>query len=297
MTTKSLEMKAPLRKGSLKELWHNLKKNKRAVVGLVFIIFLILVATFAPLIAPYGMTTQNLSNITQKPNGIHLLGTDHLGRDVLSRIIYGTRTSLIIGMSSVMISLIIGGSLGVIAGYVGGKWDGIIMRFTDVLLSIPSILLAIAIVAAFEPSLRNLILAIGIGNIPIYTRIARSAVMSVKEKQFIEAAHATGMNDFKIVTFHVIPNAISPIIVQATMGVASSILSAAGLGFIGLGLEASIAEWGTMLNAGRPYIMRFPHLTLYPGLAIMLTILSFNLLGDGIRDAIDPKMMSKEGSR
>lgn len=274
-------------------LWHELKKNKRAVVGLYFIVFLVLLAIFANVIAPYGMTAQNLQNTMAKPSATHWFGTDDLGRDVLSRVIYGTRISLFIGVSSIFIALIFGTLFGVLAGYFGGRLDHFIMRITDMLLSIPSILLAIALVAAFGSSLSNLILAIGVGNIPIFIRISRSAVMRVKEEQFIEAATATGMNDFKIILKHVIPNSLSPIIVQATMGVASAILSAAGLGFIGLGIEASQAEWGTMLNGGRPYIRTHAYLTIYPGVAIMLTILSFNLLGDGIRDALDPKLRSK----
>ena len=209
---------------------------------------------------------------------------------MFSRVLYGTRISLTIGLASVSIALVIGGIMGLFAGYYGGKVDGVIMRFTDVLLSIPSILLAIAIVASLGSSLWNLIFAIGIGMIPTYARITRSAVMNVREKQFIEAAHALGGSDLKIMTRHVLPNVMSPLIVQASMGIASGILSAAGLGFIGLGIEASVAEWGTMLNFGRQYIRTHAYLTIYPGVAIMLTILAFNLLGDGIRDALDPKM-------
>ena len=276
--------------GSFRDIWRALIKNKRAVVGLIFIVVLVFVAIFADKIAPFGMTEQNLSNALQHPNGTHLLGTDALGRDVLSRILYGARVSVTIGISAVIISLFFGGIFGLLAGYYGGKVDTVIMRFTDVLLSIPSILLAIAIVASFGPSLMNLILAIGIGGIPSYTRIVRSAVMAVREKQFIEAAHAIGLSNTSIMIKHIVPNVLSPVIVQATMGVASAILSAAGLGFIGLGIEASVAEWGTMLSLGREDIRTHTYLTVYPGLAIMLTILAFNLLGDGIRDAIDPKM-------
>ncbi|CAM4215681.1 ABC transporter permease [Erysipelothrix aquatica] len=276
--------------GSFRDIWRALIKNKRAVVGLIFIVVLVFVAIFADKIAPFGMTEQNLSNALQHPNGTHLLGTDALGRDVLSRILYGARVSVTIGISAVIISLFFGGIFGLLAGYYGGKVDTVIMRFTDVLLSIPSILLAIAIVASFGPSLMNLILAIGIGGIPSYTRIVRSAVMAVREKQFIEAAHAIGLSNTSIMIKHIVPNVLSPVIVQATMGVASAILSAAGLGFIGLGIEASVAEWGTMLSLGREHIRTHTYLTVYPGLAIMLTILAFNLLGDGIRDAIDPKM-------
>lgn len=284
----AVEISAP--QGSTKDILQSLFKNKRAMAGLIFILILIICAVFADVIAPYPMTQQNLQNALQKPGGAHLLGTDALGRDVLSRIIYGTRVSLTVGIAAVFISLTIGGTLGLVAGYYGGKVDGFIMRLADILLSIPSILLAIAIVASFGSGMTNLIIAIGVGNIPIYTRVVRAAVMSIREKQFIEAAHATGEPNLKIMRKHILPNVLSPIIVQSTMGIASSILSAAGLGFIGLGIEASVAEWGTMLSVGREHIRTHAYLTIYPGLAIMLTILSFNLLGDGLRDAIDPKL-------
>lgn len=275
---------------SFKVIWSELKKNKRAMLGLAFIVLIVLSALLADVIAPFGMTQQNLANALQKPSLTHLMGTDDLGRDVFSRILYGSRVSLTIGLSAVVIALSIGGILGLIAGYYGGKFDSLIMRLSDVLLSIPSTLLAIAIVASFGSSLTNLILAIGISNIPIYARVVRSAVLSIREKQFLEASNALGVSDFKIIVRHIIPNILSPVIVQATMGVASAILSAAGLGFIGLGIEASVAEWGTMLSYGRQYIRTHAFLTVFPGLAIMLTILSFNLLGDGIRDALDPKL-------
>lgn len=279
--------------GSWKEIWYTLSRNRRAMFGLVFIILLSLVAIFADQIAPYAMREQNLSNALQFPNATHWLGTDDLGRDILSRIIYGTRVSLTVGVSAVVLALIIGGILGVVAGYYKGWVDTLIMRFCDILLSIPSILLAIAIVASLGSSLQNLIIAIGIANIPIFARIIRSGVISVKEQEFIEASEALGANDVRIIFKHIIPNIMSPIIVQSSMGVATAILSAVGLGFIGLGLEASIAEWGTMLNSGRGYIRTHYYLTLYPGLVIMLTVLSFNLLGDGLRDAIDPKMRER----
>lgn len=276
--------------GSIKDLTQSLIRNKRALLGLGFILLLLLLALFADQIAPFTMTEQNLANALQKPGGAHFFGTDELGRDVFSRVVYGSRISLIIGVSSVTIALVIGGFMGLVAGYYGGKIDGLIMRLTDVLLSIPSILLAIAIVASLGSSMINLILAIGIGMIPSYARITRSAVMTVREKQYIEAAHALGGSDFKIMVRHIVPNILSPLIVQSSMGIASGILSAAGLGFIGLGIEASVAEWGTMLNYGRKYIRTHSYLTIFPGVAIMLTILSFNLLGDGIRDALDPKL-------
>lgn len=279
--------------GSWAEIWYALKRNKRAMFGLFFILFLAIVAIFADQIAPFGMREQNLSNALQFPDSTHWLGTDDLGRDILSRIIYGTRVSLTVGVSAVFLALIIGGILGVLSGYYQGWIDTLIMRFCDMLLSIPSILLAIAIVASLGSSMRNMIIAIGIANIPIFARIIRAGVLSIKEKEFIEAAEALGANDVRVIFKHVLPNIMSPIIVQSSMGVASAILSAVGLGFIGLGLEASIAEWGTMLNSGRGYIRTHYYLTLYPGLVIMLTVLSFNLLGDGLRDAIDPKMRER----
>ena len=279
--------------GSWAEIWYELKQNRRAMFGLFFILLLVVTAIFADQIAPYGMREQNLSNALQFPNATHWLGTDDLGRDILSRMIYGTRVSLTVGVSAVALSLIVGGILGVVAGYYKGWIDTLIMRFCDILLSIPSILLAIAIVASLGSSLRNLIIAIGISNIPVFARIIRSGVISVKEQEYIEASQALGANDLRIIFKHIIPNVLSPIIVQSSMGIASAILSAVGLGFIGLGLEASIAEWGTMLNSGRGYIRTHYYLTLYPGLLIMLTVLSFNLLGDGLRDAIDPKMRER----
>lgn len=279
--------------GAWGEVWYSLKRNRRAVFGLIFIAILVLLAVFADFIAPYGMKEQNLANALQFPNSSHWLGTDDLGRDILSRIIYGTRISLTVGVSAVAFALIIGGSLGIIAGYYQGKLDTLIMRFVDVLLSIPSILLAIAIVASLGSSLRNLIIAIGIANIPVFARVIRSGVISIKEQEFIEASKALGANDLRIIFKHILPNIMSPIIVQSSTGIATAILSAVGLGFIGLGLEASVAEWGTMLNSGRGYIRTHYYLTLYPGLIIMLTVLSFNLLGDGLRDAFDPKMRER----
>jgi peptide/nickel transport system permease protein len=275
------------------EIRYAISKDNRAIIGLVFIGILFFVAVFADVIAPYGMREQNLQNVLQSPTLQHWLGTDDLGRDVLSRIIYGTRTSLVIGVSSVSIALAIGGVLGLVSGYFKGIIDILIMRFSDVLLSIPSILLAIAIVASFGSGLFNMIVAIAIGNIAIFARIIRSSVMTITERQFIEASHALGSSHIRILLKHILPNVLSPIIVQSSLGIAFAILAAAGLGFIGLGLEASVAEWGLMLSNGRAYIRTQTYLTIYPGIAIMLTILAFNMLGDGIRDAFDPKMRDR----
>lgn len=279
--------------GTWKSAWLALKQNKRAMFGLGFIILLIFVAIFADVITPYGMTEQNLGNALQFPNAQHWLGTDDLGRDLFTRIIYGTRVSLTVGAFSVLLSLIVGAIMGILAGYFQGWIDIVIMRICDVLLSVPSILLAIAIVASLGSSMRNMILAIGISGIPHFARIIRASVMSEKEKEYIEASRALGAVNSRIIFKNIIPNIMSPVIVQSSTGIASAILSAVGLGFIGLGLEASIAEWGTMLSAGRGYIRTHYYLTFYPGLIIILTVLAFNLLGDGIRDTLDPKMRER----
>ncbi len=275
------------------EVRYAISKDKRAMIGLSFISLLFLVALFADIIAPYGMREQNLQNVLQSPSWEYWLGTDDLGRDVLSRIIFGTRTSLVIGVSSVAIALAIGGVLGLLSGYFKGIIDIVIMRFSDILLSIPSILLAIAIVASFGSGMFNMIVAIAIGNIAIFARIIRSSVMTLTERQFIEASHALGSSHFRILSKHILPNVLSPIIVQSSLGIAFAILAAAGLGFIGLGLEASVAEWGLMLSSGRTYIRTQTYLTIFPGIAIMTSILAFNMLGDGIRDAFDPKMRER----
>lgn len=288
-----IENLSRLPKTPFQEVLMSLKENKRFLVGFGFLVLVVIMALFADFIAPFGMKEQNLSNALAKPSLDHLFGTDHLGRDVFSRVVYGARTSLTIGLSAVSISLLFGGILGILAGYYKGILDVVIMRVSDVLLSIPSILLAIAIVASFGAGMFNMIVAISIGNIPIFARIIRSNVLALSEKQFIEASHALGSSNLRIIVSHIIPNTLSAIIVQSSLGIASAILSAAGLGFIGLGLESSVAEWGLMLSSGRAYIRTHTYLTIYPGLAIMFSILAFNMLGDGIRDALDPKMRER----
>jgi peptide/nickel transport system permease protein len=290
---KKLDRISNLTATPFQEVWASLKDNKRFLIGASFVLILIIITIFADVIAPFEMKVQDLSNALQSPNNINLMGTDNLGRDVFSRIVYGGRTSLVIGVSAVSIALLIGGTLGLISGYFRGITDLVIMRLSDVLLSIPSILLAIAIVASIGASMFNLIIAISIGNIPIFARIIRSNVLSLNEKQFIEASNALGASHLRIMLTHILPNVLSAIIVQSSLGIASAILAAAGLGFIGLGLEASVAEWGLMLSSGRSYIRTHAFLTIYPGLAIMLTILAFNMVGDGIRDALDPKLRER----
>ena len=276
--------------GPWREFWSKFVKNRLALIGLVVFVILVLVAIFADFIAPYGIDDQNLSVAFQAPSNEFILGTDNFGRDIFSRIVYGSRISLIVGVISVGIALIVGSTVGIVAGFVGGLVDTILMRIIDLLMSIPSILMAISIVAALGPSLRNVMIAVGISSIPSYARLTRSVVLSLKELQFIEAARAMGTGSFAVIVRHIVPNSLAPIIVQATMGVAGAILSAAGLGFIGLGIQPPTPEWGAMLNAGRHYIRDFPHMITFPGVAIMITIFSLNLLGDGLRDALDPKL-------
>jgi len=278
------------KQSKLAETFKRLKRNKLAILGLCIMVVLILIALFAPLIAPYGFDDQDLENTLAGPSTEHWFGTDEFGRDILSRIIYGSQVSLIVGFFAVSISVVIGGMLGAIAGYFGGVLDNIIMRCMDVLLAIPSILLAISISASLGPGLFNLMIAVGISSTPGYARLVRASVLSIRNTEYIEASKSVGAGHFTIIMKHIIPNCLSPVIVQATLGVAFAILTAAGLSFIGLGIKPPNPEWGAMLSSGRNYIRDFPHLTLFPGLAIMITILALNFLGDGLRDALDPKL-------
>ena len=267
-----------------------LSKSPLAMFGLAIIFVLVFCAIFAEIISPYSPIKQDLMHMFETPSSSHWLGTDEFGRDILSRLIYGARVSLQVGFIAVGIALITGGMLGAASGYYSGRLDNTIMRVMDVLLSIPQTLLAIAIVAALGPSLMNLMIAVGISAVPTYARIVRGSVLSIRSMEFIEAARAAGSSDLRIILKHIIPNSMAPIIVQSTLGVASAILNAAGLSFIGLGIQPPNPEWGAMLSGGRQYIRDYPHMTLYPGLAIMLTILALNFLGDGLRDALDPKL-------
>lgn len=267
-----------------------LSRSKTALLGLIFLCFMLLVAIFANVIAPYSVSEQNLLNTLATPSMAHPFGTDEFGRDVLSRIIYGSRISLLVGFISVGIALVFGGFLGAVAGFFGGKTDHYIMRLMDVFLAIPQLLFAISVAASLGPGLGNLMLAVGVAAIPQYARVVRSGVLSIRSLDFIEASTASGGGKFYIIFKHILPNCAAPLIVQSTLGVAFAILIAAGLSFIGLGLEPPNPEWGAMLSTGREYIRDFPHLTIFPGLTIMLTILSLNFLGDGLRDVLDPKL-------
>jgi len=267
-----------------------LRKNRLAVFGLICVILLVLVAVFADFIAPYDYAEQHLLEAFQPPSSKYLFGTDEFGRDIFSRVIYGSRISLQVGFIAVGLAMFIGGFLGAISGYYGGRTDNIIMRIMDVLLSIPQILLAIAIAASLGPGLFNLMIAVGISSIPSYARIVRGSVLSIKGQEFVEASKAMGAGDLQIIMKHIIPNCMAPIIVQATLGVAFAILTAAGLSFIGLGIQPPVPEWGGMLSSARGYIRDCAYMTFFPGMAIMITILALNFLGDGLRDALDPKL-------
>ncbi len=273
-------------------VWKRLQKNKMAITGLVILSLICLSAVFADVFFNYEtmVIQQSAALRLSPPSPQHWLGTDEVGRDILARIIHGARVSLPVAFATIVIAAIAGGILGAVAGYGSKKIDNLIMRFMDIFLAIPSILLSIALVSALGPSMGNLLLAISISNIPPFARIVRSSVLTIRNEEYIEAAKAIGAHDWRIIFRHIIPNCMAPIIVQATLCIAGSILSIASLSFIGLGIQPPTPEWGSMLSGGRQYIRYAWWVCAFPGIAIMLTILSLNLLGDGLRDALDPKM-------
>lgn len=257
---------------------------------MVLILLMILMVVLSPLIAPYGFDEQNYYEIFASPSLQHLCGTDNLGRDVFSRLLYGGRVSLTIGIISVGIGLLCGGLMGALAGYYSGKLDNTLMRIIDILMAIPSVILAISICAALGPGLVNTMIAVGVASIPNYARILRSSILSIKQQEYVEAARAIGASNARIISKHIVPNSLSGLIVQASMGVGRAIISAASMSFIGLGIAPPNPEWGAMLSAGRTYFRDYPHMVLFPGIAIFLAVLSMNLIGDGLRDALDPRL-------
>jgi len=268
------------------------KKRKIAIFGFYLMMFIVGVCVYSYIGIDYEtqVVQQNVRNKLKPPSFEHPFGTDGFGRDILARVIYGSRYSLLIGFSVMIFALLTGGTIGAVSGYFGGRTDNILMRLMDVLIAIPSTLMAIAVVSALGPGLRNLIIAIGVSNTPYYARIIRSSVLTIKDNEYIEAAIAVGSDHGRIILKHVFPNALPAIIVQATLGVGVTILTSAGLSYLGLGIMPPAPEWGNMLNEGRMYIRYSPWLVLFPGIAIVLTVLALNLFGDGIRDAIDPKL-------
>jgi peptide/nickel transport system permease protein len=286
------EMKTIKKRSQFVSVWHRYKKNKLAMFGLILLAIMLLIAIFADFLVDYqsDVVEQHMSERLQGISSEHWLGTDQYGRDIFSRIIYGTRISLFIGLASVCISVTAGTIIGAIAGYYGGKVDNILMRIMDMFLAIPQMLMAIAIVAALGSGITNLLIALSISATPGFSRIVRSSIMSIKEQDFVEAAVAYGATDRHIILKHIIPNAIGPIIVQATLDIATAILTIASLSFIGLGIQSPTPEWGTILSEGKAQMRDFPHLIVSPGIAIILAVMALNLIGDGLRDALDPRM-------
>jgi peptide/nickel transport system permease protein/dipeptide transport system permease protein len=265
-------------------------RNQLAVVGFIVVVLFLIVGVFAPLFAPNDPLNQSLYDKLISPSSTYLLGTDDLGRDILSRIIYGARISLIIGIVSVGISLLVGVPLGLVAGYYGGFWGSVIMRIMDLMLSLPAILLAVVIVAVLGPSLTNAMIAIGIVNVPTFARLTRSMVVLEKEKEYATAAIAIGCSNIRVMTVAILPNCLAPLIVQSSLGFATAVLEAAALSFVGLGAQPPTPEWGAMLTDGKNYFYNGWWVMTFPGIAILFTVLGFNLLGDGLRDVLDPRL-------
>lgn len=275
---------------SLSGVLRRLTRNKGALLGLVVVLGFILIAIFAPLLAPYPLEAYDLGKILQPPSAAHWLGTDELGRDMLTRLLHGARLSITVGIISVSIGVLVGVPLGLISGYYGGYVDMTLQRLTDIMMAFPSILLAIIFVSVFGTGLYQVMAAVGIVSIPLYIRLVRGSTLALREEDYVMAARAAGAGDLRILFVHILPNCMAPILVQSTLQVASAIISAAALGFLGLGPPANVPEWGLMLNKSRTYIFSAPHTTILPGISIMMVVLGFNLLGDGLRDALDPRM-------
>jgi peptide/nickel transport system permease protein len=293
---REIQLEAP--SGLWREAWHRLRQNRGAVVGFVLVSIFVTVALFAPLIAPYGPREQNLSLLEGSccpgPSSEHLFGVDDLGRDVFSRVVYGARYSLLIGVVSVAVGLSIGLVIGATAGYVGGWVDSVLMRLMDIMLSIPGLLLAIGIVAALGPGVWQIMVAVGVTQIPIFARLLRGTILGTREADYVLAARSVGVRRNTILLSHIIPNSLSPVIVQGTLALATAIIDVAGLGFLGLGpQDPSTPEWGTMLTDTTRYLQTAPHLALIPGIAIVISVLGFNLIGDGLREALDPRFRGR----
>lgn len=274
------------------EVWRQFRRNKGAMIGSAIVLVIVFIAVFADVLLDYDTQVigQNVAERLQWPSAKHWFGTDELGRDIFCRILYGTRYSCSVGLVAVTIGLVIGVTLGAIAGYFGGAIEEIIMRCTDILSAVPNMLMAIVIVSVLGQSIWNLMLAVGITSVPQFVRITRASVLTVRNQEYVEASKAIGLTNRKIIFKHILPNCLSPIIVQATLRVASAIISASSLSFLGLGVPAPAPEWGSLLSGGRKYIRDYSYMTLFPGLAIMITVLALNMMGDGLRDSLDPKL-------
>ncbi|MEM1994274.1 MAG: ABC transporter permease [Nitrososphaerales archaeon] len=290
MKTASNSSKDAFDKYWRREVIRRLSKHRSARLGVPILLFFVIVGVLAPFLSPYDPIKINLSEALRPPSSDHILGTDELGRDIATRIMYGARISMFIGFLAVLIGLAIGAPIGIISGYYGGAIDFALQRLTDVLLAFPGILLALVLVATLGVGLTNVIIAVGISSVPVYIRLARGQTLYIRELSYVEAVRALGLRSPTILFKHIFLNTVDPLIVQSTLQLGTAILTAAGLGFLGLGVEPTIPEWGTMLGTGREYLMSSPHVATFPGLAIFLVVLAFNLLGDALRDALDPTL-------
>ena len=298
LETREIQIEGP--SGLWGEAWYRLIRNPGALVGFALVALFVLTAVFAPLIAPYDPREQDLSLLSEGccpgPSADHWFGVDQLGRDVFSRVVYGARYSLLIGVVAVTVGVSVGLILGAFAGYFGGKSDTLVMRGMDIMLAIPGLLFAIGIVALLGPGLYQIMIAVGVVNIPIFARLLRGSILAQRENDFVLAARAVGVRRHRILFSHILPNAISPVIVQGTLAMATAIIDVAGLGFLGLGpQDPATPEWGTMLSDVNDYLQTAPWLAIVPGIAIVLSVLGFNLIGDGLREALDPKLRGRTG--
>lgn len=278
------------RKSLAYETWRRLVRNRAAVIGMIWLAILILAAVFAPLLTQYDYASQNLQEAYMKPCAQHILGTDHLGRDMFSRLVYGGRISLVLGIVCVAISWAVAGPIGAVAGFYGGRVDNLLMRFIDLFQAIPGFLLSVSIAAALGSGMFNCMIAVGIGSIPPCARLLRGAILPIQNMEYIEAARSIRASDARIIFKHVLPNVLAPVIVSITMSIAGALLMSASLSFIGLGVQPPSPEWGAMLASARGYLRKHAYMAIVPGLAIFSTTLALNLIGDGLRDALDPRL-------
>ena len=277
--------------GPWRRAWRRLRQRRPAMVGLVIVVMFVVLAVFAPWISPHDPIATSWGAIRKAPSAAHWFGTDDIGRDVLSRVVWGTRASLLAGVVSVGISLLVGVPIGLLAGFVGGAVDGLISRLTDAFLACPFLILAIAMAAFLGPSLTNAMIAIGVSATPIFVRLTRAQVLNVKTEDYVEAARALGNPPWRVALRHVLPNVTAPLIVQSTLAIAAAVIAEASLSFLGLGQQPPAPSWGSMLNTAKNYVDQAPWMAIWPGLAIFLLVLAFNLLGDGLRDALDPRQV------
>lgn len=278
------------KRSQLRDIWRRLKRNKLAMIGMVVVFILIFCAVFADFVAPYDYAETDFDNAMMYPSFRHPMGTDNYGRDILSRVIYGGQVSLLVAVLAVICGLFVGGLLGLVAGYFGSICENVIMRLMDLILAIPGFLLSVCISAALGSGIINTVIAISIGAVPGYARMMRAIVMSIRDQEYVEAAKVCGASNLRTMLKHILPNTLSPIIVESTLRVGACIMMISGLSFIGLGVQPPTPEWGSMLSSGREFIRDFYPMVIFPGFAIMATLFGFNLFGDGLRDALDPRL-------